>query len=284
MKILNLKTLTFFFILLFSSLLFSGCSINEITGQVIKSNLDYKKAGQINCDENLKIASFNIQTLGKKKVSNNKTLHIIQDIIKEFDLVAIQEIRDITNTTITTLSQGLPEYDYMLSQRLGRSSSKEQYALFYKKGLVLNETIFPDKDDIFEREPAIIYIQIEDKNYSIINIHVKPTDAENEISNLKQVIVYTQNLFKDKDFILLGDLNADCSYYNEYLDILKEYYWAIPNDMDTTVAYSSCTYDRIITNMNYCNSGVYNFNLVYNLDQDETRKISDHYPVWIGLP
>jgi predicted extracellular nuclease len=55
--------------------------------------------------------------------------------------------------------------------------------------------------------------------------------------------------FDEPDVILLGDLNADCSYYDEdSIDPLRTgYEWLVPNNADTNVSDStSCAYDRII--------------------------------------
>lgn len=49
--------------------------------------------------------------------------------------------------------------------------------------------------------------------------------------------------------ILLGDLNADCSYLKETDPIsLKDpaYIWLIGDDADTTVSQTDCAYDRFI--------------------------------------
>ncbi len=51
------------------------------------------------------------------------------------------------------------------------------------------------------------------------------------------------------DFIVMGDLNADCSYFNENSQSplrSNDYYWVINNSVDTTTKSTDCTYDRII--------------------------------------
>ncbi len=71
----------------------------------------------------------------------------------------------------------------------------------------------------------------------MVGIHVKPDDAEAEIGALAQV--YGAILARDpdeRDIIILGDLNADGSYFDEGgASSLKisTFTWAISNDMDT---------------------------------------------------
>ena len=73
-----------------------------------------------------------------------------------------------------------------------------------------------------------------------------------------------------------GDLNADGSYYDENnIAQFTSWDWVITNDMDTTVASSNNTYDRIIINSaaedNFVRAGVMN---------DVTKEESDHYLVY----
>lgn len=59
------------------------------------------------------------------------------DKLDDYDLFIVQEIRDISGTTIEQLSAKLPSYDYIICKRAGRSSSKEQYAIFYNNRATL---------------------------------------------------------------------------------------------------------------------------------------------------
>jgi hypothetical protein len=47
---------------------------------------------------------------------------------------------------------------------------------------------------------------------TLIVIHTDPDEATEEINALDVVVNYTQNKYPDEqDFIVMGDLNADCS-------------------------------------------------------------------------
>ena len=269
------------------------------------------------CTSDYSVAAFNIQIFGVAKMERELPRTLLPQIIGQYDLVGIQEIRDISGTAIEDLNRSLPRHAYVISPRLGRTQTKEQYAVFYDPMVVtvINHTVYPDSDDRFEREPMIVYLKmskpvfddtegIDDRDdsaadirytgmypddldkvlsFSYIVVHVKPSDAPNEIKHLGDVIRYAQELYGDDDFILAGDLNADCSYYDVNLDHLSEYTWAIPHKMDTTVSRRICTYDRIITNMDYCLAGVFNFEHEFLLTHEETKTISDHFPVFITI-
>lgn len=227
------------------------------------------------CEGDISIASFNIQTLGTAKMEKDAAREYLPYIISGFDMIAIQELRDKSGEAIEELHEMLPEYDMALSPRLGRTSSKEQYVFLYRTGEILRTDVYPDPLDKFEREPYIIHMNVSGEDLCLIVVHIKPDDAGDEIKSLQDVIDYSKKF--DDDFILVGDMNADCRYYDESLPYLREYNWAITDTMDTTVASNSCTYDRIITNMFSCKGSVYELNM------PEAHVISDHHPVWVAL-
>ncbi len=187
----------------------------------------------------IKIASFNIQIFGQSKSSKQEVMDILVQIIRNFDIVAIQEIRDIAGTAIITLKNQVnadgSSYDVIVGPRVGRTSSKEQYAFMYDTTVlqVLPNSYTYDDDgdgndsndiddslhlnDLFEREPFIAHFKVKSDGFDfvLINIHAKPDDAENEISYLPDVISDVFPHLNETDVICLGDFNADGSYFDE---------------------------------------------------------------------
>jgi len=249
-------------------------------------------------DEILRVGAFNIQVFGTTKASKPEVMAILADIVRAYDIVAIQEIRDSSGTALPTLvslvnSDG-STYDYVVGERLGRTSSKEQYAYIYNRNTVqLTGTPHtypePSGTDPFHRQPYITSFQAIGGSYDavIMVIHTDPDEATEEIDALADVVDYARQAYPgEQDLILLGDLNADGSYFNE--DSVSaisgnEYAWVIDNSQDTTVASSSNTYDRIILadTSDYIDSGVFRFDIEYGLSPSETSAVSDHYPVYV---
>ncbi len=67
-----------------------------------------------------------------------------------------------------------------------------------------------------------------------------------------------------------------------------KYTWLITNDMDTNLADSECTYDRIIITESAKEdhadkAGVDRFDVANNLTPEKAKKVSDHYPVWAAF-
>jgi endonuclease/exonuclease/phosphatase family metal-dependent hydrolase len=198
-------------------------------------------------------------------------------------------LRDAVN------SIGNSKYEYVVSDRLGRTASKEQYAYIYNTQTIQvigNPYVYPDSNDIFQREPYVAEFKAKNGNFEfvLVTIHTDPDTANQEISELPKVVDDAKSRYPDEgDFIIMGDLNADCTYFNENSPSplrSSAYIWIINNSVDTTTKSTDCTYDRIIITTpaitDYTgNSGVFRFDTAYNLSYNNTISISDHYPVFI---
>jgi len=254
--------------------------------------------GEPETGETIKIASFNIQVFGKTKASKPEVMDILADIISQFDLVAIQEIRDKSGTAIVKLEQAVDnlgeDYTVIIGPRLGRTSCKEQYAFTYRtdKFNILGSYTYDDHlHDVFHREPFVAHFQAKSGTFDflVLSIHTDPDMATEEINALPMVISDAIQHFSEHVVIALGDYYSDCSYFDE--DTITTVFPAsgymslIPNSADTTVKGTVCTYDRIIITTQAeedydGNCGVYRFDTVHGLSQDKADDVSDHYPVW----
>lgn len=200
---------------------------------------------------------------------------------------ALPKLKNYTNAMIG------PRYDFVVGERLGRTVSKEQYAYLYNTetvALIGTPYTYPDANDTFHREPFIANFKVKNGSFDFVlmTIHTDPDTATQEINDLPKVVENAKNRFQgEDDFIVMGDLNADCSYFKENGSSplrSSDYFWLINNSVDTTTKSSVCTYDRIIittpAETDFTGeSGVFRFDIEYNLTPEQTTAVSDHYPV-----
>ncbi|MBN1134337.1 MAG: endonuclease/exonuclease/phosphatase family protein [Methanosarcinaceae archaeon] len=248
-----------------------------------------------NC-ETLRIGAFNIQVFGQSKAGKPEVMAILADIIKCYDIIAIQEIRDSSQTALPALVTGInadgSQYNYVVSECLGRTSSKEQYAYVYNTQTVqptgeVHTYLEPYGTDPFHRQPYIGSFRALNGNFDavFITVHTDPDEATEEINALDEVLLYAQKLYPtEQDFIIMGDLNADGTYFDEEsISDLDAYHWLIDNTVDTTTKSTNYTYDRIILTdtTDLCGEyGVFRYDLEYGLTEELTTNVSDHYPVY----
>ncbi len=247
----------------------------------------------------IKVAAFNIQVFGRTKRDKPEVMNVLAHIVREFDVVLVQEIRDSSETTAPFFLETInalegPDYAFIRSERLGRTTSKEAYAYFYNTETIqyLSESafVFNDTGDVFEREPYVASFVSGEFDFTLIGIHTKPDDAYNEIGNLTVVFDLVRGMGDERDIMVLGDFNADGSYFDEEsMDnplMASEYVWVVGNDIDTMTK-TGWTYDRLVmTNYTFSSeyiadsTDVFYFDQIYGLNQTYTEEVSDHFPVY----
>ncbi len=233
--------------------------------------------------DQLRVASFNIQVFGTTKIGKADVMEKIVSIIGNFDVVAIQEVRSTDATIIPRLVDMLgTDWDYRISERLGRTSSKEQYALVFRKSMVTVDSVYqvPDPQDLLHREPFVCYCRSGKFDFSIINIHTDPDEVAQEVNALDDILL--SEIKKEKDALLMGDLNASPSEFDELGKIAGVFY--VVKDGTKTNVKGTATYDNILFIGNnvqeYLKGDVFNFRTIYNLSEDFALDISDHLPVY----
>ena len=241
---------------------------------------------------NLSVMSFNIRIFGKTKSSKPEVMDVIIDIIDDHDLIAIQEIRDSSDQTLTTLMAMMPdEYKIVVGPREGRSSSKEQAIFVYDDTVLEFVDMYndPDPEDVFERSPFSAFFKTKDEllEFMIVNVHLDPHEADVEIPALAQVVEEYLLQFQ-QDIIVVGDFNSDGRYFKEEIlgSLFMPDVWniVIDNTRDTTVHEADNTYDRIIMTqgLEAFHADVLYFE-DYLPDGLEAGDVSDHYPVYMLL-
>lgn len=247
----------------------------------------------------LKIATFNIQNLGKSKLSKSLIMDTLVAIIRHFDIVAVQEISDVSNKTAGEFlalinSDEKLKYQMVCSARTGREendqSSEEQYAFYYNSALIqlIDTALYNDSaHDYFQREPFTAQFRNKQSgaNFLLSTIHTAPKFAVQEIDALKYVAAWFPKRFKNADNIIFcGDFNASCTYASsgelDELAIRKQpFYWIIPDNAKTNLSKKQCAYDRFVVNKPLF-SKVKDWK-VYQYFKSKT--VSDHWPVYIEI-
>uniref|UniRef100_A0A2L2Y5A6 Deoxyribonuclease-1 n=1 Tax=Parasteatoda tepidariorum TaxID=114398 RepID=A0A2L2Y5A6_PARTP len=258
----------------------------------------------------LRVGAFNIQNLGNSKMSNKTVMDIVNKVLLRYDLVLVQEIVTLDETMMEDVLKNLnklnkvkgSKYVMTISERLGRGNAKEQYAYIYRndKFKLLGAHSYPDREDDFMRPPYIAHFSTPTLRHIssmiAIGIHTQPKNAANETSSLAQVYDYAAKKFKEKNAILMGDMNAGCANVRisdwNLIDIWRreEFTWLITHDIDTTQSLNCCPYDRIITAGDDMLDAVVDFSAQAYKFRDELGisselglAVSDHWPVEVLL-
>lgn len=281
-------------IIIVLSLLLVGCDwstfADDIDNTVDNFRDDNTETNQTNKTRNIeirevRIASWNIDAFGESLMRENLLINVIEETIIDFEIFGVQGIAD--DNSFKSLMSDIDTRDYVISQVQGHDENKEQYAFIFNDEYIelLDDTSYPDDSEVFLYDPYIAYFNVSDEDFIIIQFHANPTDATYEIRRLEDVYDYAVERYDDSDVIIMGNLYADCAYFNT--DELDDFYWLIDDRTDTTTIESNCAYDRIIVSREIEDdikfSDVYMIEDELGVDNEMLRAISDHYPVYSVL-
>lgn len=261
-------------------------------GNATTGPLPVKRTG-----EAIRIASFNIQVFGESKINQPQAVDLLARICREFDIIAVQEIRsrsdDVIPRFVDAMNAGGRQFDYVVGPRIGRTTSKEQYAyIFDRQSVEIDRRqlyTIDDPDDLLHREPLVGWFRVRGPRadqaftFSLVNIHVDPDEVKHELGIYDDVFRKVRDDGRrEDDVILLGDFNASDRQLGE-LGVMPGIIAAIsglPTNTRGNAQFDNIVLQRDATREFTGRSGVYDFMREFNLTLEEALVISDHLPVW----
>lgn len=248
-------------------------------------------------DGTIALGTFNIQVFGQSKLEKPKVMQVLAQVVRRFDVIAIQELRakeqDIIPRFLEQINADGSQYDYIVGPRLGRTASKEQYVYLYDASRieVLPGSVYTadDPQDHLHREPLVATFRVRSAQtsrpftFTLVNVHTDPDEVQWEMDALDDVFVRVQeDHIREDDVIMLGDFNAD-EYHLGQLGRLPGMTWAIAGQTTNTKgteSYDNVLFDRRGTVEFTGRSGVLNLREEYGLSMEDALDVSDHLPVW----
>ncbi len=249
-------------------------------------------AGQLTLAQ-ISIVSWNLQNLGQSK--SPETLEQIADFVRDYDIVAIQEVVAGYGGTqaVAALSDILnrkgARWMYVVSDPTQSSAYKtERYAYFWKpfKVQLINKP-FLEKFYALEidREPFFADFKYNGKIFTLVNFHAitKKMQPETEIKYFK----FLPDLYPTKNLIFLGDFN--CPQTHSVFNPLKKMgYESAFQNQKTTLRQKCFNNDCLASEFDnffyksdkirFLKAEVIHFYKKYE-DVKLARKLSDHIPI-----
>ncbi|WP_218933491.1 endonuclease/exonuclease/phosphatase family protein [Rubripirellula lacrimiformis] len=248
-------------------------------------------------NDRLRIATFNIQVFGESKMSKPDVVEILASVIRQFDVVAIQEIRAQSDEILPRFMQSVnadgSRYAFLIGERIGRTVSTEQYAFIYDTNRIEHDPYavgtMSDANDLLHREPFVARFRSRTQSpadaftFWMVNIHTDPDEASEEVAALADVFQVMQRARGDEDdVILLGDLNASDTQLGP-LGQVPGINWVVRDTMTNTrqtKCYDNILFDRQLTSEYTGRWGVMNIEQAFGISREQALKVSDHLPVW----
>ena len=246
------------------------------------------------------VASFNIQVFGTSKLAKQHVVDVLAQVIRNFDVVAIQEVRAKSNDVIPSFVKQVnadgSRYQYVIGPRLGRTNSKEQYTFLYDTSRIEVDTssvgTMHDPGDRLHRPPLFVRFRARTQQpeqgftFWMVNSHTDPDEVPEEVDALADAFLALKQARPDEDdIILLGDLNASPQQFGR-LGQLTDIGWAVSGvttNTRRTKTYDNLIFQRTATAEYTGRWGVLDLQTTYGLSLQQALEVSDHNPVWAAF-
>jgi endonuclease/exonuclease/phosphatase family metal-dependent hydrolase len=298
-KYLYLSLLLFISLALISNS--RGVDTNVVTTEISCNNSEnhsiFKKLN-LSDGNSITIISWNIQDLGQSK--SDEEIDFIVNILKDFDIVAIQEMvgkhpagaQKVAQITDELNRKG-SKWDYRISNPTKSPSAymSERYALLWKTSKVdIKGRAYLDNElaSVINREPYIgkFKLKSSENTFHVVNFHSRKHDDKPELE-IQYFNKYQQRLNTDK-LLIVGDFNLN-EKHQVWNELYQQGFKSALNGKKTTLKqkcskrnYLSHEIDNIYYSKSVIsvNSGVIDYvEMCKNLKT--ARLISDHLPVFM---
>jgi endonuclease/exonuclease/phosphatase family metal-dependent hydrolase len=282
--------------------------------KVLRSRIEKAKIPSSKLDETLNVATWNIREFGKKARSE-AAIHYIAEILGQFDLVSIAELRDNLNDLGRVLNILGPYWRAIYSDALDDpGGNDERIGFIYDKRAVaftgfaatanaprtkVGELYLPKFD--WWREPFMASFSAGNFDFVLLAAHAQWGTAAGRVVELQSLADWVdlkkkEKTCEDKDLIVVGDFNIDTP---DQLAALTSKGLQMPTALKgktygTNLAQDK-RYDQILHYPDYPQNfsnqaGVVDFysggtkDLFPDLDKTAfTFQMSDHLPLWMQI-
>ncbi|UTW63445.1 endonuclease/exonuclease/phosphatase family protein [bacterium SCSIO 12741] len=272
-------------------------------------------------DETINLATWNIREFGKKR-RRKASIHFIAEILGQFDLIAVTELRDNLTELKKVLEILGPYWDVVFSDyAMDRGGNKERIAFIFDKRAVVftglaAEADPPRKKDrrtneyvpsiTWWRPPFMASFSAGNFDFVLLAVHIRWGKKLSERKGaLAELSKWVEKKRKDrhgvdKDIIVVGDFNIP-DLDDDLFNAMTKHKLKIPDSLRNQKFGSNLAkdkrYDQIFYYPSHTKSftnhgGVLDF-YQKNIDKlypektptkrEFTYELSDHLPLWVQL-
>lgn len=291
----------------------------------LRRRLDARDIPARRTDYNFVVGTWNIRGFGNvhrewtenpgNPKRNLRGLAIIAEVIRRFDVVALQEVkRDTTGLRLLVEEFLGPHWNVMISDvTAGPKGNAERLAYLYDARRVTpsglaGEIVLPprpgaDPEEQFDRTPYIVGFQAGAERFALLTAHIRYGDSpEARVPEIAAMADYTAKEIRNRarvegaeetNLIVLGDFNIDQREGNPLFDAFVSQGLWVPDairDTSTTTGAQAKHYDQIawfrddLKLLSQGRAGTVDFvGAVFNeiTTSQMSYRVSDHFPLWV---
>ncbi|WP_179365114.1 endonuclease/exonuclease/phosphatase family protein [Nitrosarchaeum sp. AC2] len=286
--------------------------LKNLRKKIFDSNIPISAKG------NLRLLTWNIRNFNNNK--EDKAILYISEICKNFDIIAIQEVKDSLGGLEKLQKQLGKKYRFLFSDASGNSerlvfvydSSKVQFTGLAAEVVMSpgsgRETVTPELE--FDRTPYMASFRSNGCNFIIVTVHIyygSGSAVQYRLEEIRNIAKYLKKSSSDtdkldSDYIVCGDFNIEDVYTemkktsSKSKNILKSLFDALqsqgliieqdiqdsPSNLSKTKHFDQIGYHKYPdSTIKFVKGGVIDFmGAVYINDPKIKFKLTDHLPMW----
>ena len=262
------------------------------------SRLKYEAApAQSRAFRNIKVGSWALDGFGPTKFANSVARQNVSRVIRQFDIVALQQIasieRDLVPRLVDTVNQGDRRYDYVIGESTGPTDRQEQLAFIFDTTRVLVDRrqtyTVDDPDNKITFDPLVAWFRAAQPGvaqawtFSLVNIRVDLARAPGEVALLPEMLEAIRNDGRgEDDIVVVGLFQADDAYLLPTVagQNVRAAVQNRPTDIFGRYQTSNLLVDTAMTSEYLGRGGVFDYLRHYDLNLPEAETVSSHLPVY----
>lgn len=247
--------------------------------------------------EPIRVATWSLDGFGPTKLASPEARRTLCRVMRQFDVVALQQIasieRDLVARLVDAVNEGDPRYDFVLSKPTGPKDRPEHLAfVFDTSRLQVDRTqtySLTDPTESVTYDPLVAWFRSAQATetaawtFSLVNVRVDLANASAEVALLPSMLTAVRrDGRKEDDVVMLGLFQADDAYLRKIL--ASSSHESVVRSGTTDIfgrhQTSNLIVDRSNTTESVGRSGAFDFLRVFNLSLAEAEAASSHLPVF----
>lgn len=257
----------------------------------------FPQATPASSPRSLKVASWALDGFGPTKLANPAAKQNVARVVRQFDVIALQQIasieRDLIPRLVEAINQGDGRYDFVVGPPTGPVDRPEQLAFIFNTARVVVDRkqtyTLDDPENQMTFDPLVAWFRGakglpgQAWTFSFVNIRIDLARAPNEVALLPKIIQAIRgDGRREDDLVIAGLLQADDAYLLPTLTSksVKATVRNRPTDIFGRYQTSNLLLDTNSTTEYMGRGGVFDYLGTFNLNLAEAETVTSHLPVY----
>ncbi len=247
--------------------------------------------------KNIRIASWALDGFGPTKLANPEARRNVARVVRQFDIVALQQVasieRDLVPRLVDAINEGQNRFDYVIGQPVGPSDRPEQLAFIFDTTRVVVDRrqtyTLADPNEQFAFDPLVAWFRAASPpanqawTFSLVNVRIDLAKAPGEVALLPEMLsAIRRDGRNEDDVIVTGLFQADDAYLLPTVggQQVKAAVRSLPTDIFGRYQTSNILFDTDTTSEYLGRGGAYDFPRVLDLNLAQAETVTSQLPVY----